>query len=212
MYLATAWACWVRFTVNLSGKEQPLLPRDMIQRAWGLPSMQIDKYMDFNENGSCVIGGNKCLSVRKIMPIQIRKCFFNISNHLHLVYSWAIVFRLLKAVLCLLIWPTKGDWVYICHSFSLVIKVMFLPFRIDPSVTNACLAPTCDFMSSSVFSSLLTINASKICGIVYFINVSAFWGEREALLGACWFNKDLWVQDMKSLPCWINLNTIVLYD
>lgn len=89
MYLSAAG---VRFTVNLSGKEQPLLPRDMIQRAWGLPSMQIDKYMDFNENGSCVIGGNKCLSVRKIMPIQIRKCFFNISNHLHLVYSWAIVF------------------------------------------------------------------------------------------------------------------------
>lgn len=73
MYLSAAG---VRFTVNLSGKEQPVLPRDMIQRAWGLPSMQIDKYMDFNENGCCVIGGNKCLSVRKIMPIQIRKCFF----------------------------------------------------------------------------------------------------------------------------------------
>lgn len=61
MYLLAAW---VRFTVILTGKEQPLLPRYMIQRAWGLPSIQIDKYMDFNEKGCCVIAGNKCLSVR----------------------------------------------------------------------------------------------------------------------------------------------------
>lgn len=55
--------------VGIKGKEQPLLPRDMIQRAWGLPSMQIDKYMDFSENGSCVIGGNKCLSDKYIRTL-----------------------------------------------------------------------------------------------------------------------------------------------
>ena len=53
----------LEFIFQLAGKEQPLLPRYMIQRAWGLPSIQIEKYIDFNEKGCCVIGGNKCLSV-----------------------------------------------------------------------------------------------------------------------------------------------------
>lgn len=70
---------------------------------------------------------------------------------------------------------------------------MFLFFWIDLSVMNVCLVFICDFMLLFVFFFLLIINVFKICGIVYFINVFVFWGEREVLLGVCWFNKDLWV-------------------
>lgn len=127
------------------------------------------------------------------MPIQTWKCFFNISHHSafdifsgHILFwefdvgslkLFSVCFVCLSVCLFVpLIWPIKGDWFYICLSFSLVIKLMFLPFRIDPSVTNACLvSPIWDLMSSSVFPFLLTINASKICGT----DVSAFREERE---------------------------------
>ena len=47
----------------ISGKPPPRLPRYMIQKAWGMPSTLLDKYIDLDEHGHCIIGGDKCLSV-----------------------------------------------------------------------------------------------------------------------------------------------------
>lgn len=39
-----------------------MLSRHIIQRAWGVSDIEIDRYVDF-QNGTCQIGGEKCIQV-----------------------------------------------------------------------------------------------------------------------------------------------------
>ena len=45
------------------GKPPPKLPRYMIQKTWGMPSTLLDRYIELDEFGHCIVGGDKCLSV-----------------------------------------------------------------------------------------------------------------------------------------------------
>ncbi|CAL1543504.1 unnamed protein product, partial [Lymnaea stagnalis] len=47
--------------VGVKGKKCPVLSRHMIQRAWGISDLEIDKYVHFDVNGFCQIGGEKVL-------------------------------------------------------------------------------------------------------------------------------------------------------
>ncbi|XP_033752592.1 deubiquitinating protein VCIP135-like [Pecten maximus] len=55
--------------VGIKGRKLPNLPRSMIQRAWGVPSDLIDKYIEFDQSGLCKIGGDKCLSDKYIRQL-----------------------------------------------------------------------------------------------------------------------------------------------
>ncbi|XP_046335736.1 deubiquitinating protein VCPIP1-like [Haliotis rufescens] len=55
--------------VGIRGKPVPRLPRYMIQRAWGIPDTYIDKYIEFDEQGMCRIGGDKSLQDRYIQKL-----------------------------------------------------------------------------------------------------------------------------------------------
>ncbi|XP_067655119.1 deubiquitinating protein VCPIP1-like isoform X1 [Haliotis asinina] len=55
--------------VGIRGKPVPKLPRYMIQRAWGIPDTYIDKYIEFDEQGMCRIGGDKSLQDRYIQKL-----------------------------------------------------------------------------------------------------------------------------------------------
>ncbi|XP_069134071.1 deubiquitinating protein VCPIP1-like [Argopecten irradians] len=55
--------------VGIKGRKLPNLPRSMIQRAWGVPSELIEKYIEFDQSGLCKIGGNKCLSDKYIRQL-----------------------------------------------------------------------------------------------------------------------------------------------
>ncbi|XP_060086335.1 deubiquitinating protein VCPIP1-like [Ylistrum balloti] len=55
--------------VGIKGRKLPNLPRSMIQRAWGVPSDLIDKYIEFDHSGLCRIGGDKCLSDKYIRQL-----------------------------------------------------------------------------------------------------------------------------------------------
>ncbi|KAL3842550.1 hypothetical protein ACJMK2_020546 [Sinanodonta woodiana] len=52
--------------VGKKGKEQPMLARKMIQRTWGMPQHLLDQYIQFDKDGRCIIGGDKCLSDKYI--------------------------------------------------------------------------------------------------------------------------------------------------
>ncbi|XP_005099775.2 deubiquitinating protein VCIP135 [Aplysia californica] len=49
--------------VGVKGKKCPRLPRHMIQRAWGVPDTAIEEYLHFDQQGFCLVGGEKVLQV-----------------------------------------------------------------------------------------------------------------------------------------------------
>ncbi|KAK3102693.1 hypothetical protein FSP39_013188 [Pinctada imbricata] len=55
--------------VGVKGRPIPMLPNYMIQKSWGMPAVMINKYIDFDSNGRCKIGGDKCLSDRYIQQL-----------------------------------------------------------------------------------------------------------------------------------------------
>ncbi|XP_052065392.1 deubiquitinating protein VCPIP1-like [Mytilus californianus] len=48
--------------VGIKGKPPPKIPRYMIQKTWGMSSTLLDKYIELDEYGHCIVGGDKCLS------------------------------------------------------------------------------------------------------------------------------------------------------
>ncbi|KAK3576161.1 hypothetical protein CHS0354_039827 [Potamilus streckersoni] len=52
--------------VGKKGRKQPMLVREMIQRTWGMPQDLLDQYIQFDKDGRCIIGGDKCLSDKYI--------------------------------------------------------------------------------------------------------------------------------------------------
>lgn len=52
--------------VGVKGKPPPKLPRYMIQKTWGMPNTLLDRYIELDEFGHCIVGGDKCLSDKYI--------------------------------------------------------------------------------------------------------------------------------------------------
>lgn len=51
----------------------------MIQKTWGMPSTLLDKYIELDEYGHCIVGGDKCLSVSLFPNNKQDKIHWNIS-------------------------------------------------------------------------------------------------------------------------------------
>lgn len=55
--------------VGIKGKALPKLPRHLIPKAWGVPQSIVEKYMEFDECGCCVIGGERTLGDQYILRL-----------------------------------------------------------------------------------------------------------------------------------------------
>lgn len=66
--------------VGVKGKACPLLPRYMLQRAWGVSSIFLDKYIEFSDN-CCAVGGAKCLQDRYLQRLVSAMEEVFLENH-----------------------------------------------------------------------------------------------------------------------------------
>ncbi|XP_025080407.1 deubiquitinating protein VCIP135-like isoform X2 [Pomacea canaliculata] len=68
--------------VGVKGKPCPRLPRYMIQRAWGVSSSMVDKYIHFEDDQLCAIGGEKCLQDRYLQRLvtAMEEVFYNLHG------------------------------------------------------------------------------------------------------------------------------------
>ncbi|XP_023229594.1 deubiquitinating protein VCIP135-like [Centruroides sculpturatus] len=55
--------------VGIKGKILPKLPRHLIPKVWGVPQNLIDKYMEFDDCGCCIIGGERTLGDQYILRL-----------------------------------------------------------------------------------------------------------------------------------------------
>ena len=64
-----------RYDVNLStGRPLPKLPSWMLPKVWGMPQELVNQYVEFDQDGCCVIGGDKCLQVFCILIDNCARC------------------------------------------------------------------------------------------------------------------------------------------
>lgn len=62
----------------------PVLPSALIPKVWGMPQSQILSYIEFDENGNCVIGGNRSLSSGYIQRlVHAMEVLFYETNGIH---------------------------------------------------------------------------------------------------------------------------------
>ncbi|GAB6028966.1 Deubiquitinating protein VCIP135 [Chamberlinius hualienensis] len=84
--LCIAWSSSARnhyiSLVGIKNKPLPFLPRLIIPKTWALPQFYLEKYIDFNINGSCIIGGENCLNDSYILKLvsAMENVFMNQYN------------------------------------------------------------------------------------------------------------------------------------
>ena len=64
----------------LADRPVPHLPRWMVAKAWGVGADLMEKYIAFDEEGRCAVGGDKCIQViHAHYNIFLQSFFFAIS-------------------------------------------------------------------------------------------------------------------------------------
>lgn len=71
--LAVAWSSSGRNhfipLVGVKGKPVPKLPHWVIPKAWGIPNEVVKQYVDFDSQGNCCIGGDRCLQEKYLQRL-----------------------------------------------------------------------------------------------------------------------------------------------
>ncbi|XP_068722589.1 deubiquitinating protein VCPIP1-like [Montipora capricornis] len=71
--LAVAWSSSGRNhfipLVGIKGKPLPKLPSWLIPKAWGLPNELVRRYVEFDSQGHCFIGGERCLQEKYVQRL-----------------------------------------------------------------------------------------------------------------------------------------------
>lgn len=71
--LAVAWSSPGRNhfipLVGIKGRPLPRLPHWLIPKAWGIPNEVVKTYVEFDKDGHCLIGGDRCLQEKYIQRL-----------------------------------------------------------------------------------------------------------------------------------------------
>lgn len=71
--LAVAWSSSGRNhfipLVGVKGKPLPKLPQWLIPKAWGIPNEVVKQYVEFDSQGNCFIGGERCLQEKYLQRL-----------------------------------------------------------------------------------------------------------------------------------------------
>ena len=70
----------------LADRPVPHLPRWMVAKAWGVGADLMEKYIAFDEEGRCAVGGDKCIQVMHTTTFFASILFCHIIKNQNITY------------------------------------------------------------------------------------------------------------------------------